>query len=249
MVFEALPPADVRRINGVAQMKIRKPKSILMKEGAQASSVMFIQSGRVRSFHITPLGRESTLIVSEQGAVLGLVALLTAEPIAISIEAIDTVGVIEFRTDVYSALLADIPRFALNNARILAHMYKTGIRRTRQTVEPAMVRLVRVLVRLCTATAGQEGHVLRFSHQAIATMADVSRCWATQKLNELQREGLVQLSRGRITVRAAADLEMAITEGLRSSAPDVVRQSTMARRLNAPRTEASSFPGTPPPRP
>lgn len=214
VVVRGLPAAVVRHIDAAGHRKRYPAKTLLFGEGLDAGKIMVIRTGRARSFYRTVNGRESTVILSRPGGILGLVALLTRQPISISIAALTTVEVMEFGADDYRDLLEEVPLFALRNAEVLAYMYGANTRRTRLNLDPADVRLVKVLLQLCSDGVSAQSVIAGYSHESIAAMADVSRCWATQKLNQLQREGLIVLGRMRIEVREFTSLQAYASAGL-----------------------------------
>ena len=206
IVLKGLPVQVIQSIYAKGTKQRYPAKTVLFSEGLGATKIMVILAGRVRSFYYTAQGRESTVLLSKEGVILGLVALLTKQPVSISISALTSVEVLEFQADDYRSMLEQIPLFAMRNAEVLAYVHGAHTHRTRLNLDPADIRLVKILLQLCPDHARGPALISGYTHESIAAMADVSRSWANQKLQQLQRDGLILLHRSKIEVLDTATL-------------------------------------------
>ena len=169
----------------------------LFSEGERADGVLVIDSGRVRSFHTTETGQDSTHLVSGQGTVLGLVSVLLQEPAIVSVETLDAVAARHIARPALMALVDTVPRLAFNLGRIAATMYTESVLRGRTSIASAPVRLGRALCRLAQLepAAPGAGAIHDLTQEDLASMVGATRSWVAQILGHFQQLGLIERHR------------------------------------------------------
>lgn len=207
IALAGLADADTRRITSVLSEHRYAPRAALYSEGVECSHINVLRSGRVRSFHYTAGGRETTNLVSGPGAVLGLIGISSDSPAVVSVEALEPVEAWRLDKADFLRLTVEVPGFAVNVSRILARLYADSVYRSRRNVDPAPVRLGKVLFGLLARIDDNSGEVRGLTQQDLSTMVDATRGWVTQMLNRLHRHKLVLLRRGLIQIPDIAALE------------------------------------------
>jgi CRP/FNR family cyclic AMP-dependent transcriptional regulator len=184
----------------------------LWQQGDPHEGIYLITEGRVRSFYISPSGREVTLAYWLPGNFVGgpdifgggphvwcssaarrcetiflpgpTLRKLALESASIAVALLDAVG---FKARCYSAI-----------AQMLG---------TRSATE----RLERLLIFLATAYGlkGDDGIMIAasFNHADLAALIGSTRQWVTVQLARLQRRGVLRYNRGMILIRNLSALE------------------------------------------
>lgn len=176
----------------------------IFERGDQGDEILMVHLGRVRMFHRTSDGQEFTTGIWSSGYVVGLVSALLGKKRALCAESIDPVDMAVLpRTDLF-LLMEQIPRFAINVARLAALLANDSFKRSGPlALDPAPLRLSKVLVKLASRNAqdSPERRVVRgLSQEELGRMVGVSRGWINHTLSSFEGRGLITRSRGTITI-------------------------------------------------
>jgi CRP/FNR family cyclic AMP-dependent transcriptional regulator len=180
-----------------------KPKDVLFHEGDEGESLHFVVSGRIAIRALTPAGDMATFAILGPGQALGEMALLRRSSqrsaSATALEAVETRSL--HRKDFFR-LCDERPVVE----RVMVHVLAARVDRLSQHLMDALYRSVdeRIVRRLLETVrlypdAG-DGIVLPLTQQDIASLAGTTRPTANIVLNELQDEGILTLTRGKVVV-------------------------------------------------
>lgn len=97
----------------IATVRTIGPRQILFREGDVADTLYCVLSGYVRSFHLSPLGREVDLLVHEPGDLIGASACLHGHSYCASAQATDNVKIVQFNLQRVRELATRKPDLAL----------------------------------------------------------------------------------------------------------------------------------------
>jgi CRP-like cAMP-binding protein len=162
------------------------------------------KAGRVRVFRLAADGRALTTALVNPGTIFGEIVLLGQRMHDNFAEALEEAVVcVMSRDDVQRLLLSD-PRIAARIAGILGARLAEMERRLSDTVfKSAAQRIAATLATLASdrrpGIRSRAPQVL-LTHEQIAALVGTSRETATKVLGDLASQGLIRLSRGRITV-------------------------------------------------
>lgn len=202
--LEGLAPEQLRRVEAAQKRRSLAPRTLLYRENAPVGAISVVERGRVRSYFNLRNGKEFTNRVSGRGTVLGLASILVRRPAFISIECIDEVTVAQITRDDLAELLDEIPRLSQNLNRALAALYIENVSKSRRALEPAAVRLGKVLLGLATAdeptALSRPAEIRGMSQQDIAGIVGASRTWITLTLGGFEAHGLIERHRARIRI-------------------------------------------------
>ena len=138
------------------------------------------------------------------GYPLGLVSAVLGKCRIQSVQALEDLVLHSMRRAELLTLMAAIPRFAINLARLLAAMTHYSIERSGPLVlESSAARLGRVLLRLATPEDRTDAvrQVIRDIRQDdLARMVGASRPWVTLTLASFERRGLIERRRGFLAI-------------------------------------------------
>jgi CRP/FNR family transcriptional regulator, cyclic AMP receptor protein len=204
-VFSGLGERELGEVAQVAVPRSWQRGEVVFREGDSGDTCYLIKSGAVLLTREHQDGRMVAIAECRAGAMFGELAMFrgetrsaTAEAIeptsAVALLAQDVQRLIRHNPDIALKLLAAISdRVSLTNERLLQQSFQTVSGRV------ASALLTQVSGRQAGGTS--EGDVLiRATQTEIANLAGTSRESASRFLATLEREGIVTLGRGKVTV-------------------------------------------------
>ena len=179
-------------------------------EGEAGDSIHLIESGTVAVRVTSPTGDVVTLDVLGRGDAFGEQALIgdafyrTAT--AMALERTETRRL--SRRD-FEALMAEHPA----TVKVLIGMLDARLRATSQALLealhlPAEARVLRRLAYLADIYADHPSKSIPLTQDELASLAGTTRQTVNRVLGEAQEDGLLELSRGRVTVTDAVELSV-----------------------------------------
>ena len=209
-IFRDLEPADIAAFEHQTKMRLFRKDQILYAPGDRADTLFLLKSGSVRLYRLTPSGKRLDLAVIEPGMFFGEMSLLGESRCYTFAEvAEESLIFVMSNTDI-DRLMRERPQVALRMIEALSQrlaQYGTRLEEIAYGSVPA--RIAAVLLRL---SQGQNGEAMPISHQELGDMIGAYRESVTRALNEFQRAGMVELSRGQITVLDAMGLRQWLDE-------------------------------------
>ncbi|HEX5145932.1 MAG TPA: Crp/Fnr family transcriptional regulator, partial [Conexibacter sp.] len=184
----------------------------VFREGDASSTCYVVRSGHARAIREHPDGRQITLSTFGPGDIFGELAMFDDERRSATIEAIDDL-------DVIAILGSDMRRLMRDHAEIAVKLAVSLVRRLRganerlarqsfQTVQSRVATVLTQLVAEARAEGAGERDVLVIATQAdVAKLAGSSRESASRFLAVLERAGVIEQGRGKLTVHDPSALE------------------------------------------
>jgi len=198
-VFQDLTEAEMEEIDRATTMSsCRKGKILYMPE--DTSEVLFLlKQGRVQLYRISPDGKKLVIATIGPGAVFGEMALIGQGMHNTFAEAVeDCVMCVMSRGDV-ERLLITKPKVALRIFEVLGKRLKDAeIRLEEIAFKGIPARLASLLLSL-SAERGSDT-ISGLTHQDLGEQIGTYRETTTQTLNAFKAEGLIDISRKRITI-------------------------------------------------
>jgi CRP-like cAMP-binding protein len=210
--FEALGPEELARVAEVAVPRGYEPGQVVFREGDQSDTCYVVRSGHARAIREHADGRAITLANFGPGDIFGELAMFEDENRSATVETLDAVEAV-------AILGADMRRLMREHAGIAVGVVVSLGRRLRaanariasQSFQTVQSRVATVLTQL-VAEAQEEGagerEVLVVATQAdVAKLAGSSRESASRFLAVLERAGVIEQGRGKLTVHDPSALE------------------------------------------
>lgn len=209
-IFRDLEPEAMAAFEQQTELRTCRRGQILYSQEDRAEVLFLLKQGRVQLYRLTPSGKRLEVAVIEPGTFFGEMPLMGeslrhafAEAMEDSLICVmsrsDIEGLMRKRSEVALRMIEVLGRrLALCEARLEEMAYR-GV--------PA--RIAAVLVRL---SEGYNGEVVSITHQELGDMIGALRESVTKALDEFQREGLVELGRGRIILLDVAGLHERLGE-------------------------------------
>jgi CRP-like cAMP-binding protein len=208
-LLDALDAEQRRRLLAAARLRRFRRQEVLFHEGDPADSLHVVSSGRIAVQATSDLGVAVTVDVVGTGDILGELALLTPNAhrsaTAIALEQTETMMVTAAQ---FAALRAEHSGIEAMLVAILAERTR---RQSARLVEALTVsaprRVLRRLVELSAMYAPDSDEaVIPLTQDHLAGLAGTTRETVNRTLRLEAERGLIELGRGRITVRDRAGL-------------------------------------------
>ena len=204
-MFARLSKVEFERVMSRGTLQRLPVGKTLFAQGEQHDGVFLIETGLIRTFYISPAGREITLAYWQPGNVVGTPQVLGVGTHMWSGIAVQKADVYAFQGDCLRELIGEIPSLALGIVEALEFKGKClsallQMLGTRSVSE----RLGMLLANLADlhGVEVEEGIAIGqpFTHEALAQMVGASRQWVTMTLDRFQSDGLIQIGRCRTVI-------------------------------------------------
>lgn len=196
------------------QMRTRKlaKGELLFSSGDPSDSMYLVESGRIRIWTVSAAGAEITLNVLGPGTVFGEIGLLDGSERTAGASALDAVELHAIQRGAFDNALDRDPQLARNVIAFLCERLRwVSARMEDSALRSAPERLSRMLVHLVNdygveTDAGMQLSI-NLTQGELARWTHMSRESLNKILNRWSDEGLLEQSRGKITVQDIERLE------------------------------------------
>jgi CRP-like cAMP-binding protein len=193
-----LPEIDARAVLAASRRRKYRRNEPICREGEPGDTLHLIDKGHVAVRATTPQGDTATMRVLGTGSLFGEIAVLEDVPRSATIVALDSVETLSLHRDVIEQLRSQHPsidRMLMSAA--LAEVRRLTRALTEALYTPVPKRLTRSLSELLAVF---DDGVVPLTQDDIAGMCGTTRQTANEVLQTLVADGVIELSRGRITV-------------------------------------------------
>ena len=197
VLLDSLTTAQAAQVEARMRRVVYEARDILFRQGAPSDCMLLVRSGRVRLYLLSEEGEEFVTGVTGVGSVLGLAPAVLGASRFQTAEAIDRVEASRLSAGDLNELMAAIPCFSRNVARLLAILSGESIMRSGPlALDPINMRIASILINLASldeADPSGRSHVIEGLTQGeLAKMVGASRTWVALTLAEFERRGLLQ---------------------------------------------------------
>jgi CRP/FNR family transcriptional regulator len=211
-VFEALGADDLRRVADVAVPRHFDAGQVVFREGDDSDTCYVVGSGHARAIREHSDGRTITLATFGPCDIFGELAMFDDEKRSATVEAVDEVHAIAILGSDMRRLLREHPDISAKLVTALGRRLRAANERlASQSFQTVQSRVAQVLSQLVEQAreegAGADAVLLTVTQADIAQLAGSSRESASRFLAVLERAGVIEQGRGRLTVHDPAALE------------------------------------------
>jgi CRP/FNR family transcriptional regulator len=203
-LFSELSPDELDRISRVSVARSFPAGVRVFHEGDQSDACYLVRTGDLRVTREHPDGRAIALATLGPGDIFGELAMLDGEARSASVETLTDAELLALPAADVRRLLADHPDISVKLiAALTRRLRETNERVARQSFQTVPSRVAGVLTQLIaeeTAPVGRHGITIRMTQADLAQLAGTSRESVSRFLATLERAGVVQVGRGRVTV-------------------------------------------------
>jgi CRP-like cAMP-binding protein len=210
--FEALGPGELAHVAEVVVPRGYEPGQVVFREGDQSDTCYVVKSGHARAIREHADGRTITLANFGSGDIFGELAMFEDENRSATVETLDAVEAVAILGADMRRLMREHPGIAVGVVVSLGRRLRAANARiASQSFQTVQSRVATVLTQL-VAEAQEEGagerEVLVVATQAdVAKLAGSSRESASRFLAVLERAGVIEQGRGKLTVHDPSALE------------------------------------------
>lgn len=179
----------------VAQRKVRtiKKKQVIYYEGDPISGIYLVLRGKVKTFKLTPDGRELMVGIYTDDQYFGIPSLLLNEPHAETAEAMEDTSICMLPKELMEDLLGRYPEIGRQFIKILSNNL---LDREQQLLQLAYFsvrkRLAEVLIRLCKQEQSDNTLNLKVSRDNLAALAGMATETVSRILSDFKSENIIE---------------------------------------------------------
>ncbi len=192
----------------LATRKSLKKNDFIFYEGDPGKSCFYLESGSVKIFRVTTLGKEPMFFVRKGGDMFGLAEVIDAKERKCNAQALTPCILYEINKENFELLLS---RFHSISRQVIKVMGRR-LRYLGEQIENLMVcdvttRMLKLLFYLCCnslldrASLSQPTKVpINLTQEQMASLTGSCQQTISESLKELQQNGLIQISKKEITL-------------------------------------------------
>jgi len=208
-LFQRMSDSMMKQLNDMTGMKSSGKKEILYFPDEPNDTIYFLKEGKVKLSRLTEDGNSTTLHIIGPGEIFGEAALLGEDRHENIAEVMEDAVICTIHKDHFQEMMMKSPNLNLSVTkfigwrmrRISAHAEDLIFKDARQRICSFLLRYAKDFGKKMV-----DGWVVRpfLSQQEIADLTAVSRQTASQILNEMKEEGVIDFTRRYIRIK---DLE------------------------------------------
>ncbi len=212
-LLDQLSREDHRRFTDRCAELSFRPRDAIFSQNLSTSAAFVIVEGIVRTYYLSPAGREVTMAFWSKGDLIGGPAFFGERPAHIwSAQAIEPTRVLAISSRALKELAVELPAVALAIIDALSFkLHWVSLMLQTMGTESVTQRLATMLLRLSETygAPAADGIELRypFSQTDLASMVGASRSWVSTMFGRLQKQGIVAIRNRRIVIVRAAQLK------------------------------------------
>jgi len=198
-LFRDLSPEEIDWIANTTTMITCERGRVFYAPDESGQVLFLLKQGRVQLYRISPEGRKLVLVTLNAGTFFGEMSMLGQGMYDTFAEAAEDCVLCVMSP-------ADLERFLLEKPKVALRLVEALGRRVSElesqlgdiAFKNINARLASVLLRLQAETGKDE--IIGYTHQDLAEMVGTYRETATQVLNEMKAQGLIDLGRKKIVI-------------------------------------------------
>jgi CRP/FNR family cyclic AMP-dependent transcriptional regulator len=211
-LLDQLSREDRRRfLDRCTELNFR-PRDPIFSQNLPTSAAFVIVDGLIRTYYLSPAGREVTMAFWSSGHLIGGPAFFGERPTHIwSAQAIEPTSVLAISSSALKQLATDLPAVAMAIIDALSFkLHWVSLMLQTMGTESVTQRLATLLLRLSETYGNRtaDGIEIRypFSQADLASMVGASRPWVSTMFGRLQKQGIIAMRNRRIVIVRLAQL-------------------------------------------
>ena len=207
-LFESCNPEQLRRLEANSRVRTVSKGSPVYLPADAADSVLVLASGRIKICHLTGDGKQSILAFIEPGEIFGELAILSSGSRDEYAEAVEASRVVAISGEALCQLMEEHQGLCFGITKIIGARRQRIERRVKNLLYLSnRERICHLLLELAEQYGRETARgleiTIRLSHQDLASLVGSTRETVTVVLGQLQNEGLIELGRRKVTLKAA----------------------------------------------
>lgn len=216
-LFTHLSSADIAGLESRSRMRKLKRAEPVYLPHEEADGILLVTEGRVKICHTTPDGKQSILGFVDKGEIFGELSLVSDDPRNEYAETTEKTTLVLLPKRDLLIVTQKYPSISLGVSKLIGVRRQRVERRLRNLLfRSNRERIIHLLIELTEkyGTRSEEGVQMgiRLSHQDMASIIGSTRETVTVVLGQLQSEGLIAISRRRLTLKNLESLATEVNE-------------------------------------
>ena len=208
--LEGLPPSSLKSVLEAAEYRRAPANSVIIHQDQPAKHLFLLLTGRARYFFVTEKGQKVILLWIPPGEIFGTPALLSSPAdYFTNTETAQQSSMLVWGRTTIRGLAAQEPKLFENAFYLQLHYMAAYLAAHRALIcATARERLAQVLASIASGIGRRVagGLELDVRNEELANEANVTLFTASRLLNEWQRAGILEKSRGKILLRSPESL-------------------------------------------
>jgi CRP-like cAMP-binding protein len=198
-LFQDLSVRDMEEIDRITTISAVKKGKVFYRPEETGEVLFILKKGRVQLYRISPEGKKLVIASLGAGTLFGEMALLGQQMHNTFAEAAEDCQICVMSRKDLERLILSKPQIGLRVLDITGRRLRDAEERLEtMTFKGIPARLASLLLRL--AAERESNEVVGFTHQDLAESVGTYRETATQVLNDLKNQGLIEIGRKRIVI-------------------------------------------------
>lgn len=213
-LFAGQSPEVLAQIAKDMHVRIYRNKDTIYHQSDLSRSLYIVMTGRLRVYHLTPEGEETTVNLLARRQLLGEFALIDGQPRSATVQAISPCTLLEISGERMLYYLEHVPGLALAMCRQLTFKVRWTSTYAEMIARFDTTGRLQHLLLLYNEQFGQaiepgKSYLLDLgmSQGDLATLVGATRGWVNDILQKWRRRGLVEFGDGKITILDLPALE------------------------------------------
>jgi CRP/FNR family transcriptional regulator len=209
--FSELENKKLEKLHNIATLKPVKKGCIIFTEGQKGEAVYFVKTGKIKISKISSVGKEYTIKIMEEGDVFGESTLFIGGEYPATAEAIEDSEILELKNKDIEDLILKDAQIALSIIKILAKRLKyIAVVIENLALRDSVGRTASILLTFARerGISTKEGILVEIDlkRQELANLAGTSRENITRILSQMDRDGIIKLSKDKILIKDLEEL-------------------------------------------
>lgn len=211
-IFSALAPQDLTDLLALAEQRHYPKGSAIFRAGDPGRHVYFLQSGRAKIYQLAPNGKEVILWYCFAGEMCGLAEVARGGGRSVSAVACSETDALKLNHDVFNDFLVHHPQASFLMIQMLAcRLRGLGDMLVNLVSDDVTTRVAKLILRLAARYGRRDDDEvildIHLTHQEMADMIGTSRQTLTGVLNDLKRQGILNICNRTIRIESEKSLD------------------------------------------
>ncbi len=197
-LFQDLTPREMAELDRITTVSAVERGRVFYRPEEVGEVLFILKKGRVQLYRISPEGKKLVIATLGPGSIFGEMALIGQQMHNTFAEAIEDCQICVMGKTDLERLILERPQVALRVLEITGRRLRAAEERLQDMAFKGIpARLASLLLRLATE---QGPEITGLTHQDLAESVGTYRETATQVLNDLKAQGLIDIGRKRIRI-------------------------------------------------
>lgn len=201
-------PAEKKEFMSLATRKSLKKNNFIFYQEDPGKSCFYLETGSVKIFRVTSLGKEPILFIRKAGEMFGLAEVIDAKERKCNAQALTSSVLYEINKDNFELLLSRHHSLAIKVILVLGQRLRyLGEQIENLMVSDVTTRILKLLFNLCCNTLTDKASLnkpavvpINLTQEQMASLTGSCQQTVSETLKGLQLSGLIKITNKKITL-------------------------------------------------